>query len=469
MEDEPNLFEIPFTGLSEAVDATILNMQPPAVTLFNEGVAFQEMGLHDQARDAFAKALAIEPNFYDAHFNLAAALIGLGRIDDAVKELSSILAIFPEKADAWFQLGYCFELIANNALAAVCLEHASSLEPRNARARWDCCHNFLAMGDFTHGWAGMESRLAAQKYFDFRRPEPPPYWEGQPLSDKTVTIWMEQGIGEHFMLIRLVDEFINGSKAKKVFVECEGRLVEMFKRSLPKAHVYSSYENGDRYLAYTESDFQVPALHLARTLRPMFMDFPDYDEPIVKVDTERSEAMKAKYREMANGRPIIGLSWKSRRDQFSAKKGIAVGMGKNKSVPLEEFGAIINQDALFVSLQFEETPEELALFPQRLHRDMSFDKIVDIDVALAELSAMDAVISASNTVLHMAGALCVPTMAVLHSGKWLPWYWFLRRHDCPWYPSVRLFRPEPATDGGVWYRTSMQRINQEIAEACAKS
>jgi ADP-heptose:LPS heptosyltransferase len=61
------------------------------------------------------------------------------------------------------------------------------------------------------------------------------------------------------------------------------------------------------------------------------------------------------------------------------------------------------------------------------------------------MKACDLVITADTAPAHLAGALGVPAWVGL---KHVPdWRWFMHRADCPWYPSLRLFR-QPAT--GDW-------------------
>ena len=63
-----------------------------------------------------------------------------------------------------------------------------------------------------------------------------------------------------------------------------------------------------------------------------------------------------------------------------------------------------------------------------------------MDGFAAQVGAMDLVISTSNTTVHTAGALGVPTWVLLAAGRGRMWYWFRERADSPWYPSLRLMR-----------------------------
>ena len=63
----------------------------------------------------------------------------------------------------------------------------------------------------------------------------------------------------------------------------------------------------------------------------------------------------------------------------------------------------------------------------------------------AIMTHLDLVISPDTAIVHLAGALGVPTWLMLPT---IPhWVWLLDRTDSPWYPSTRLFRQ---TDAGNW-------------------
>jgi hypothetical protein len=48
------------------------------------------------------------------------------------------------------------------------------------------------------------------------------------------------------------------------------------------------------------------------------------------------------------------------------------------------------------------------------------------------------VVTPDTASAHVGGALGVPTWVAL--GYETDWRWMVERSDCPWYPSVRLFR-----------------------------
>jgi ADP-heptose:LPS heptosyltransferase len=73
-----------------------------------------------------------------------------------------------------------------------------------------------------------------------------------------------------------------------------------------------------------------------------------------------------------------------------------------------------------------------------------------VDVA-AIMSSLDLVVASDTAITHLAGALGRPTWVAL---KHVPdWRWLLDRDDCPWYPTMRLFRqPERGNWQAVFVR-----------------
>ena len=82
--------------------ATALVQQfPMSVVLYNiQGAVLQELGQLDLSIDAYNKALAIEPNYADAYYNMGMALQRQGKLEKAMKAYNKTLAIKPDYADA---------------------------------------------------------------------------------------------------------------------------------------------------------------------------------------------------------------------------------------------------------------------------------------------------------------------------------------------------------------------------------
>jgi hypothetical protein len=123
--------------------------------------------------------------------------------------------------------------------------------------------------------------------------------------------------------------------------------------------------------------------------------------------------------------PLVGLSWGSK--------------SHTKDVPdfPDLAGFIAETPATFVSLQYGPIKPALRRLRKghdaRLIHDESVDQMVDMDRFAAQISALDAVVTISNTAAHLAGAIGVPTIFLIDDKFQTAWPVVGDR--TPWYPS----------------------------------
>jgi len=116
-----------------------------------------------------------------------------------------------------------------------------------------------------------------------------------------------------------------------------------------------------------------------------------------------------------------------------------------KSTHLNAWQAIFAQSHhLFVNLQYQYDPAEL---PPELYTDPAINQQDSIDVFAAQINAMDAVITVSNSTAHLAGMLQQKTCVLLPRARGLIWHWFDSGDRSPWYPTLHLIRQ---SNDGVW-------------------
>jgi hypothetical protein len=90
----------------------------------------------------------------------------------------------------------------------------------------------------------------------------------------------------------------------------------------------------------------------------------------------------------------------------------------------------------------------------------------DILAAASRVRALDLVITVDTMMAHLAGALGVPVWTLLHAEA--DWRWMERRHDSPWYPTMRLFRQKKAGDWAPAIEEVMERLGSSPAPACGR-
>ena len=79
----------------------------------------------------------------------------------------------------------------------------------------------------------------------------------------------------------------------------------------------------------------------------------------------------------------------------------------------------------------------------------------------AVMRNLDLVVTSDTAVAHLAGALGVPVWVAL--GRSADWRWLEQREDCPWYPTMRLFRQARLGD----WEELFARIAAELAAVAA--
>jgi protein O-GlcNAc transferase len=105
------------------------------ITLHYLGISYFQQGKPDRGIDFVRKALAIKPDYAEAHYNLGSALQGLGRHGDAVTHYRKALALGHDNADLHNNLGAALQQVGRPDEAIAHLERALALQPGNAQAQ----------------------------------------------------------------------------------------------------------------------------------------------------------------------------------------------------------------------------------------------------------------------------------------------------------------------------------------------
>jgi tetratricopeptide (TPR) repeat protein len=124
---------------------------------YNLGRCLQEMGKQAEAIDSYRQAVALEPQLFSAHLNLGAMLHEVGQLAEAVESYGRALAIKPDDAEAHNNLGNVFRSLGRMDDAVSCLRRAVQLRPDYADA------------EFNLGMALQESGLLSEAIVRYQR------------------------------------------------------------------------------------------------------------------------------------------------------------------------------------------------------------------------------------------------------------------------------------------------------------
>jgi len=187
-------------------------------------------------------------------------------------------------------------------------------------------------------------------------------------------------------------------------------------------------------------DYQIAAGSVAALLRPTREDFRPLS-PYLRPDADLVTELRKRYG-VDQGAPLVGLSWWSRADRAGLR-----------SFSLAQWRPILQVPGLrFVSLQYGNHRDEIAAICRELGieiiHDERIDPMADIDQALAQIAAMDQIVSMDNSTVHFAAML--GRTALMLVPQVTTWRAGMNGDSSPWIPSVTLFRQQAQGDwGGV--------------------
>ena len=434
--------------LAEAIDTyyKILEIDPTDVGVCRSlGMLLTEQGKLEEAIEAYYKVLEIDSTDARIYNNLGILLKEQGKFKEAIDAYCKALEIFPGYAEAYNNLGNVLQLQGNFEDAVVVYKKALEINSQFSEAHKNLGMLLLLTGELERGWEKYEWRWKCHDFPSENRNFPQPLWDGTGLSDKSVLVWTEQGVGDEIMFANMLDTL--SWMAAEIITECEERLVPLFQRSFPKIQFVSREQKPNPILLNKDIDYQVPIGSLAQWLRKNESQFPKKGS-YLSASSEKVSQLRDKYKGLTDDRFLVGISWKS----------INHGIEKEKSTILENWTPILSQpDCFFVNLQYGDIKQEIGEYYSStgilIYTDQEINPLTNLDNFAAQISALDLVISISNTTVHISGALGKKVWTLL---PYVPdWRWMLKREDTPWYPTMKLFRQSQMND----WRDVFQRVS----------
>ena len=382
-----------------------------ASSLHCQGVLAHQAGRWTEAVESIRKAIALRADAPAYHFNLALALHELDRYEETAEAARASLRLSPNFAPAHYMLGLALKDLGRLDEAIAAYQAASAREPDFAEAHYGEAHARLLAGDFTAGWEKFEWR---RKLVPQRVSYPQPQWRGEDIAGRTLLIHAEQGLGDTLQFVRYAPLI-----AGEVILEVQPSLVR-FLSGLPGIEQVIGF--GEKLPPF---DLQCPMMSLPLAIGPAIPPQLPYPK--------------------ADRSPKIGIAWRGNPQHIDDRR---------RSVTAEMMARCFDGTGVsLVCLQKDRTVEELAAFP-----GIEVPAFGDFSDTAALVSTLDLVVSVDTAILHLAGTLNVPALAMLSFAP--DWRWRLGREDSDWYPSLRLIRQETPGD----WETVIGKVKKEIGE-----
>lgn len=420
---------------------------------------------NDAQAEAFARrALEIDPELGSAHTNLAAALWGQGRLDEAERHCREAIRLNPGQSVNRFNLALILRHAGRLAEAEAvyralgpseredpryftelgnllveaggdfeesrrCFRRAQALTQDSRPLLFEAVLDLL-LGNFAAGWERYEARKLGPDQRWHRAYARFPEWNGEPLGESGLLVYGEQSLGDQIMFASMLPDAL--ARASRLTLLCDPRLQPLFARSFPSISVVADPAEGreQRIAGLRGIERQAASGSLGRLFRRRAEDFP----PLAGYLRPDPGAVHAWAERLASLGPglKVGLSW----------RGGTQGTGlRRRSIPPGALAPLLAQPGVrWVSLQHGAGEEELAAISAPGSPAVAnFPGVTgDLDALSALCGALDFVITVCNTNVHVCGAIGreVWVLAPL-----VPeWRYGAAGERMPWYPAARVLR-----------------------------
>lgn len=417
---------------------------------YNLGNTLQKQGEMEAACENYRRAIELKPGHIQAYNNLGLCLRTMEQPDQAAAVFRQAMKLEPADVDAWFNMGNLLREQGGLEEAIPFLERALQLVPGHANAHFILAVCLLGGQDLARGWEEYRWRFELKESSGplEKRPFPQRAWKGESLEESTLLVWGEQGLGDELMFANMLPDAIGA--ARRVVVECEPRLAELFARSFPAAEVVGRAHPPHPRLLQNDIDCHAPIGDLARRFRTDLDSFPGQGGYLTAAPQRIAHWQR--WLESLPPGPKVGIAWRS------MMRG---GYRDLHYTELDQWGKILGvPGAVFVNLQYGECREELEDARQRfgveIHEPPALNLKDDLDDAAALTSALDLVVSAGTSVCAMAGALGKPAWMYTFSGVWDR----LGAENYPWMPSIRIYEK----DRTAAWEPLLERIAADLRE-----
>lgn len=393
---------------------------------YNLGNTLKDLGRLEESIASYREALRIQPNNPTAHYNIGNALRGLNRTEEAIAAFRHALGIKPEYVEALHNLGTALQDQGTYAEALQVLRKAVQLSPDLAEAHYNLGLSLLAVGDLPTGFREYEWRWQVSDFPSPKRNFPQPRWNGEVLAGRTILLHAEQGMGDAIQFLRYVP--MVAEQGGTVIVEVHRELAGVAATVPGVRHAIPS---GDPLPHF---DVHCPLMSLPTVFGTDLRSVPA-NIPYLRVTLDAVARWEKRLGPRRGLR--VGLVWAGNPRHRNDRR---------RSLELARLAPLAAAPGTtFYSLQKGPAADQAAKAPGGMRLIELGPELNDMADTAAVLMGLDVLICVDTAVGHLAGALGRPTWMLLP--KVTDWRWLTSGHTTPWYPTFRLFRQAEA---GNW-------------------
>ena len=404
---------------------------------------YYKHNLHELELLQYEKALRIDSSREEIYHNLGRIYLKNYEFEKALVSFKKLLIVEPNNVDILNKVGSCYQLLNDIPQAKLYYEKALSLNPHNISTLYNLSYIYLLQKDYLRGFDLYRNRYSVVVRGDTQGGvayPPTLLTPADDIKDKTVYISHEQGLGDTITFARFFP----------LFVEKGAKIVSYVPPSLTKLLAYNYPEIN--FIAPNSDitfDYNFPMMEAPYLLRTTFENIP-FCEKYLQVNS--ADTLHFQEKQQFTSKYKLGIVFKG----SSADTAI-----KNRSINVEALLQTLiklPKDIELFSLQYDATPEELALLQKYGVKDLA-NEIEDFYDTAVMIDAMDMMVSVDTSVLNLCGALGKTTIGLLNFTNLWRWVQDTDTHSI-WYRSISLLQQ---TEYKNWDNV-LENLNQKIVE-----
>jgi len=436
------------------------------------GNLLREGKRHVDAEASYRRVLALIPGHAQAHNNLGAALCEQRRFEEAAEHFRRATELRPGYAEAYANLAHALRAVGRPEEAQAACRQAITLAPGLAVAHLnlglalqDTGRMDEALASFRRASAldpASAMAIACEGMLHLLRGNLAAGWEKYearwkigdlPPRDFVQPQWRGEPLDGKTILLHAEQGFgdtiqflrylpLLAARGGNVVLEIQKPLVPIV---TPTAGV-KVLARGDPLPPF---DVHCPLLSLPLAFATTLYRIPA-EIPYLSAAPDRVAYWRVRLG--SEGGLKVGIAWAGspihRND-------------RNRSIAVERLKPLLElAGARFFSLQAGGRSADLAAIEPVPVADLSAE-LTDFGETAAAVANLDLIICADTALAHLAGALGKAVWTMLPFAP--DWRWLIARSDSPWYPSMRLFRqPRPGDWDGV-----VAAVRQALADRMA--
>jgi uncharacterized protein (TIGR03032 family) len=398
------------------------------------GTAQQAAAKKDYAGAAaiLRELLGEDPAHAAAQLMLGVVLTDDEQWEESLIVLRRAIELQPDSAEAFNSLGFAYAGLGQHGAALEAFERAIELDNKFALAQMNRGMVLLKMGRYEQGWKSFEYRWQTPHFPPFNCPQP--QWQGEDIHDKTLLVHTEQGAGDAIMCARFLAQA--RARCKKLILVAPENLRDLLGTAAGVDEVRLPGQLPTDLFDTFCPIMSLPGA-LGITLDNLPAETPYLSVPgHVSASTLKGDGIK------------IGFAWRGSQTMRT---------NHHRSCELQDFAPLFELPGIaWFSFQMPVNREEAEWL--EAHGVTNLEPELPGFARTAALAGqMDHVISVDTSLVHLAGALGIPTWVML--GQDADWRWHTEGDESQWYPGTRLFRAQPGED----WSGRIERVRNALA------